>query len=161
MQIWARSYCLPLQCINQKTRGMNIKLFLAAIAGAVVSFLLGWLIYGLLLMDFFQANTIVYEGLFTEMPNMFLLILSNLLMSFFIAFIFQRWAGFTTFIKGLCGGAFIGFFVAAAIDLSLFSMMNLYTPAYVIVDIVLYTIMTGIIGGVIAMILGSGKKAVP
>jgi len=108
---------------------MNIKLFLAAIAGAVVSFLLGWLIYGLLLMDFFQANTIVYEGLFMEMPNMFLLILANLLMSFFIAFIFQRWAGFTTFLKGLGGGAFIGFFLAATIDLSLFSMMNLYTPA--------------------------------
>lgn len=138
---------------------MNTKLFLAAIAGAVLSFLLGWFIYGLLLMDFFQANTIVYDGLMLEMPNMFLLMLANLLMSFFMTFVFQRWAGFNTFMKGLYGGVMIGFFFAAITDLYILSMMNLHTPTFIIVDIIISTVMNGIIGGVIGLILGYGKKA--
>jgi hypothetical protein len=137
---------------------MNTRLFLAAIAGAVVSFLLGWLVYGIILSDFMQANSIHYDGLKTEMPNFFLLILSGLFMSFFIAFVFQRWAGFTTFMNGVFGGVIIGFFIAASVDLSFFSMMNLFTPYYLFADIVVGTVITGIEGGVIAAILGYRKK---
>jgi hypothetical protein len=138
---------------------MNGKFFLSAIAGAVTSFLLGWVIYGFVLKSFMEANMIHYPGLEMEMPNMFILILSTLLMSVFIAFVFQRWAGFTTFMNGLYGGLIIGFFISASIDLSFFSMMNLFTPKYLVVDIIVGTINTGIIGGVIAAILGMGKKA--
>lgn len=137
---------------------MNAKFYLSALAGTVTTFLLGWLIYGILLKGFSEANTIHYEGLMPEMPNMFLLILSNLFMALFIAFVFQRWAGFNTFRNGLFGGMIIGFFISAAFDLSMFSMMNLVTPVFLIVDILVYTFMTGITGGVIAAVQGYGKN---
>jgi hypothetical protein len=139
---------------------MNAKLFYAAIAGTVVSFLLGWILYGLLLKGFFDSQTIHYEGLMMAMPNIFLLILANLSMSFFLALIFQRWAGITTFIRGFYAGMTVGFFFALTVDLFFLSMLNLYTPAYAIVDVILSTLLNGVVGGVIGMVLGSGKKAV-
>lgn len=138
---------------------MTTKLILATITGAVLSFLLGWLLYGFLLMDFFGANMIMYDGLIKEMPNLILILISSLTMWFMISFIFQRWAGFTTFLQGLGGGAFIGFFIGVSIDLSLHSMFNLYNGAYIAMDIAVSTIMTALIAGVVAAILGSGKKA--
>jgi hypothetical protein len=138
---------------------MNGKFFLSAIAGAVTNFLLGWLAYGFLLKGFAEGNMTVYPGLMPEMPNIWLLFLATLLMAFLIAFIFQRWAGYNTFMNGLYGGMIIGFFIGASMDLSMFSMMNLFTPMYMIVDILMSTVMTGIMGGVIAAILGMGKKA--
>ncbi len=137
---------------------MNMKLTLATIAGAIVSFFLGWIVYGLLLMGFFTANSIHYEGLMLEMPNIWIMIIADLSMGFLLAFIFQRWAKFDTFMKGLYGGLIFGFFLALAMDLFSLSMMNLYTPVYVIVDIIVGTIMNGIVGGVIGWILGMGKK---
>jgi LytS/YehU family sensor histidine kinase len=138
---------------------MTTRLILATITGAVLSFLLGWLLYGILLMDFFGANMIMYDGLIKEMPNLLFVFIAGLASWFMISFIFQRWAGFTTFLQGLGGGAFIGFFIGVSIDLSLYSMFNLYNGAYIAMDIAVSTIMTALIAGVVAAILGSGKKA--
>ncbi len=137
---------------------MNAKFFLSAIAGAITNFLLGWLVYGILLKGFAEANMTQYPGLMPEMPNIFLILLSTLFMAFLIAFIFQRWAGYSTFMNGLYGGMIIGFFIGASMDLSMFAMMNLFTPLYMIVDILVATVLTGIMGGVIAAILGIRKK---
>ena len=137
---------------------MVTKLILATITGAVMSFLLGWALYGILLMDFFGANMIIYDGLIKEMPNLLLVFIAGLASWFMISFIFQRWAGFTTFVKGLYGGAFIGLFIGLSIDLSLYSMFNLYNAAYIAVDIVVNTALTALIGGVVGAILGYGNK---
>jgi len=140
---------------------MNLKLFLATIAGAIIAFFFGWLVYGVMLMDFFTANTIHYEGLMMEMPNIFLLALGYLAISFFMAFVFQRWAAFTTFMSGLYGGLVIGFFFSFTFDLYIMAGMNLYTPTSTIVDIVVNTVIYGITGGVIAFILGLKKEKEP
>jgi hypothetical protein len=147
-----------LYVIVLKRNIMNAKFFLSVVAGAVTNFLLGWIVYGYLLRGFAEANMTQYPGLMPEMPNIFTLLLAILFMAFLIAFIFQRWAGYSTFMNGLYGGMIIGFFIGASIDLSMFSMMNLFTPVYMIVDILMSTIMTGIMGGVIAAVLGMGKK---
>lgn len=52
---------------------MNKKLLHATLAGGILFFLLGCLVYGVLLMDFYEANTKVYEGLNKEMPDLLLL----------------------------------------------------------------------------------------
>ncbi|MBK7856274.1 MAG: hypothetical protein IPJ79_16525 [Bacteroidetes bacterium] len=49
---------------------MNKKVIAAAIAGAITTFMLGWLIYGMLLMDFMEANTVKYEGLMLNPQNL-------------------------------------------------------------------------------------------
>lgn len=138
---------------------MNTKLILATLAGAILYFLLGWVIYGMLLMDFYEANTVIYEGLNKEMPDLLLLFLSNLAMSFLLAWIFQKWAQIHTLTGGLTAGLLIGFLIGTSIDFMFYSMMNLYTSTLLVVDIIVNTIVVGIIGACIGWILGMGKKS--
>jgi hypothetical protein len=137
---------------------MNAKLILASVIGAVVAFLLGWLIFGIILMGFYEANTMQYTGLMKEVPNLFLMIIGNFFMAFLLSFIFQRWAGFKTFMQGLNGGMLIGFCVGLSYDLFFIAMMNLYNTKVMVVDVLANTILMGIVGGVIALILGYEKK---
>src|SRR3712207_8732781 len=52
-----------------KENRMNIRILVATLAGGLTMFLLGWLIFGILLMDYFKANTIQYPGLMKETPD--------------------------------------------------------------------------------------------
>jgi hypothetical protein len=141
-----------------------MRIFLATLSGAVVQFLLGWLVYGLLLASFMGDNCNSFPGLMKDMNTASFYILtfiSGLVMSFMIAYIFQYWAKFDKFLKGLLGGMFIGFFMALTYDLFSFAMMNLITVQSLIVDVISNTIIVGIIGGVIACVLGYKVKAAP
>ena len=96
---------------------MTKKLILAALAGSVAQFLLGWLVYGLLLANFISTQTVHYEGLMKDMNTgsfMILVFIAGLVMSFLISYIFQRWGKLDTFLKGLNGGLFFGFFMERA-----------------------------------------------
>ena len=138
---------------------MSIKTILAAIAGAILAFLLGWLIYGFLLMDYFEANTTHYDGLMKEMPNLLLVFINNLIWSSLLAFIFYKWAGIKSFAGGIKGGIIIALPISLSFDLYLVSGMNIFTPTLVVVDVIASTVMWAIVGGLIGFILGTGKKA--
>jgi hypothetical protein len=143
---------------------MMKKLCLAALAGSVVQFLLGFLVYGLLLASFMDANTIHYEGLMKDMNSasfIILIFLAGLVMSTLIAFIFQRWAKFDKFSAGFTGGMVLGFFISLSYDLSSYSMMNLVSVGGFVVDVIVATILTGIVGGTIAWVLGMKGKEQP
>ena len=137
---------------------MNTKLLLATLAGGILFFLLGWVVFGMLLMNFYEANTTVYEGLNKEMPDLLLLFLGNLSMAFLLSWIFQKWANINTMVDGLSGGLLFGFLYALSIDLMFYSMMNLFTPILLFVDVIVNTLMLGVIGACIGLILGMGKK---
>lgn len=137
---------------------MKTKFLLAGLAGGIFYFFLGWLVYGVLLMDFYESNTIHYEGLSKEMPVMWMLGLSNLLMGYFLAFIFERWASISTIKGGLTGGLIIGCFISVIYDLSFLSMMNLLNAQLIVVDIVVSTVVIGLVGAVVGGVLGYGKK---
>jgi len=140
------------------------KLLLATVAGSVVQFILGWLIYGLLLAGFMSSQSIHYDGLMKDMNSgsfIIVIFLSGFVMSLFIAFVFQRWAKFEKFFMGLTGGMVMGFFMSLSYDLASYSMMNLMSAGALVVDVITATIVTGIVGGVISWILGAGKTASP
>lgn len=138
---------------------MNGRTIVAAVAAAITSFLLGWLFYGLLLMDFFSEHSTHYEGLMKEMPNLALIFIANLLTGYFFAFIYQQWAGIRTFGKGFIYGLLLGFLISLAYDLYFLAGMNLYSGTLIVVDVVVGTVMTGISAGVVGLVLGYGKKA--
>jgi len=140
------------------------KMLLATVAGSVVQFLLGWLIYGIFLSGFMDSQTTHFEGLMKDMNSgsfVLVIFLSGLVMSFLFAFIFQRWAKFETFFSGLKAGLFMGFFMSLSFDLASYSMMNLMSEAALVVDVITGMIVTGIVCSVIGWVLGMGKKAVP
>ena len=149
--------CLP--SVNQTPIIMNTKALLAALAGAVFSFLAGWVVFGMLLMDFYMSNTTQYEGLMKgEMPNLVLIFISGLSSSLLIAYIFSKWANVKTFGAGLMNGVIIYFFIVTSFDLSMYAFYNLMNVTLVCVDIVVGTIFGGLMGGVIGLVLGMGKK---
>jgi uncharacterized membrane protein len=130
----------------------------AALAAAVTMFLLGWVLFGMLLMDFYKENSIHYEGLMKEMPNIFLIFVSNLLFSFLLSFIYSKWANISTFGKGFTYGLLIGFLIMTAFDMYFLAGMNLFNGKLIIIDIILNTLMVGIAGGVAGLVLGLKKK---
>ena len=136
-----------------------MKILRGTIFGGIAYFLLGWLVYGILLMDFYENNMIHYDGLNKEMPVMWMLALSNLLMGYFLAFVFDRWAAISTLKSGFTGGLIIGFFITIIYDLSFLSMMNLMNPTMVAADIVVSSLVIGLVGAVVGWVLGYTKKA--
>jgi uncharacterized membrane protein len=137
---------------------MNTKMLLAALGGAVAFFILGWLVYGILLMGFYESNSVHYEGLMYEMPNLFMIFIANLSTALLIAYIFDRWANIRTFGGGFMGGMIIGVLFTISFDFYSLATMNLMNTTAAIVDIIAGTIMSGIVGGVVGFILGAGKK---
>ena len=126
------------------------KILLGGVAGGVALFLLGWVIYGILLMDYATTN---YNQCMNR-PNMemiwWALILSNLAYGVLIAYLFSR-TGTTGFIGGAKLGAIIGILLSISIDLGYYSMTTMYNnPSAIVVDIIAYTIYIAITGAVIA-----------
>lgn len=138
-----------------------MKMILATLAGTVVSFLLGWLVFGMLMMDYYKNSAVNYPGLMKDEATFRIegIFLANLVLAFFTAYVFDRWANIRTIPKGLFGGLFIGLCFSLTFDLFLWSQMNLYPYTVYIVDVLLNGAMGAVVGAVIAGVLGTGKKA--
>ncbi len=138
---------------------MNIRILAATVAGAIVMFFLGWLIFGVILMSYLQANMTQYEGLQKIPPDFRLLIPAQLAWAWLYAFVFDHWAGIKTFLSGLTGGVLLGFPISVGINLQFESFMELYKGvAPMIVDILASTLWAAIAGGVIGLVLGLMSK---
>jgi hypothetical protein len=140
---------------------MNLRTIVAAIAGAIVMFLLGWLFFGILLMEFFKNQMINYPGLIIDPPRFVCIFLWNLVWCWLIAFIFDYWATIRTFVGGLKGGAIIMFAIVLGVNLSNYAFMNIYKGSPfvpMIVDVLVAAVMGAVAGGVIGFVLGKMNK---
>lgn len=132
---------------------MNAKKFLVSgIVGGIVSYLLGWLLYGIVFKDQFPVK----EG---EVMNMFMIAHGSLVTGLFIAFIFTKWANISNWKSGLKAGAVLGLFLALYYN-SFANAMNANTDIdcqMIGLDIALSIIMGAITGAVIAVVLEKMK----
>ncbi len=135
------------------------KILLGGLAGGVAFFLLGFLFYGILLMKFFEANSGSATGVMKDPPVWWALILGNIFWGLLLAVIFGRWASISTFAGGARAGAIIGLLASLSFDLTMFGTANLSTLPAAGVDVVVATIMSAIAGGVVGLVLGSGKSS--
>lgn len=140
---------------------MIARLAAASVAGGIAFFVLGFLIYGLVLDPMFlrPAMTPQAKAIMNEMPNFVPLVLSNIASALLFAVIFERWASIRTFTGGLKAGAIIMLLIALSFDLSMMAFMQIftgYTP--ILIDIMGATLMGALGGGVIGMVLGMMNK---
>jgi len=140
---------------------MNTKVLLAALAGAVVSFLTGWAIWGIALKGFFDTNTTeagkeVARG---DDMVMWAIFVGCLAWSLLMALIFSRWANITTFKTGAIAGAWIGFLVALGMDMFSYGSMNAWNLTAVLVDPILNAVQGALVGGVVGWALGYSNRA--
>ncbi|MDZ7848423.1 MAG: DUF1761 domain-containing protein [Owenweeksia sp.] len=138
---------------------MNGKTILAVILGTVANFLLGFLIYGVLLMDFMQAHTTEYEGLMKNGSGMMIgYALGSLLFSILLTYVINR-ANARSARGGLTIAAVISFLYAASLNCMFYFGMNLYSGTYLLVDIVAHTVMGAGTGLVIGAVLSRKKES--
>lgn len=133
---------------------MNNRVIWATLAGGVVSYLLGWLIFGIVLAE----NTSMYGSATgvakREMGDMWALILGNISGAYLLAHIFSRWAGVNTLQGGVKTGALIGFLIWLTVDLIMFGTTNVYSLTGVVIDVVASAVMGAVTGGVVGWALG-------
>lgn len=140
---------------------MLTRVLVAAVGGGITFFILGFVIYGLILEStVMKPNMIEYSGLMKEMPNFAPLVLANIVSALLLAYIFDKWANIRTFVGGMQGGAVVWFLISLSFQLMFLAFMNLhknYIPA--IADVLASTVMGAIGGGVIGLILGMMNKS--
>jgi hypothetical protein len=140
---------------------MNTKNFIiGGIVGGVVFFLLGWLVYGNLLTQYFQDHpgTATNVDRAMDQYEWWALILGNLLFGFLLSYIFAK-AGVATLTNGLITGAVVGFLMCSAIDLTLYGTTNIASKRAIAADIVAFTVMSAIVGAVIGAVNGTLNKS--
>ena len=109
---------------------------LATLVGFIVLFLLGWLIYGMLLMDFYGNNSGSASGVMRADDEMiwWALILGNLFQAYLLVYIFGNWANITTFSDGLKAGAIIGLIMGLAVNFTMYGTSNIMNMTSTFVD---------------------------
>lgn len=129
---------------------------LATLVGFIVLFLLGWLIYGMLLMDFYGNNSGSASGVMRAEDEMiwWALILGNLFQTYLLVYIFGSWANITTFSDGLKAGAIIGLLMGLAFNFTMYGTSNIMNMTSALVDPFVSAVMMAITGGVIGFMLG-------
>ena len=140
---------------------MLVRVLAAAVAGGIAFFILGYVIYGIMLDPYLKANMIQYAGLMKEpMPDMAPLVAWNLVTAFLFAFVFDYWAGIRTFAGGLKGGAILMFLTSVGLQLQSLAFMNMWKGGFVpiLVDLIAATFIGALVGGVIGAVLGLMKK---
>ena len=140
---------------------MNTKVLLAALAGGVATFLLGWLLYGIALKGFFESNMGTATGVMRGEEDMQLwaVFVGNVAWSLLLALLYSRWAAITTFMSGATAGAWIGFLMALGYDMIGFGTTNMGTLTAALVDPIVNAVLGAVAGGVVGWVLGTGKKA--
>ncbi len=135
------------------------KILIAGLIGWVVALLCGFLAYDLLLGDFFSANTGSATGVLRADDEMewIPMLLGHLTWGLFFALVFGRWANISTFVTGAKAGAVLGFLVVCSFDLINYGSTNIMNLTGVIADIVVMTLISTIVGGVVAWFLGRGN----
>lgn len=134
---------------------MNTKNFLiGGIVGGVAFFLLGYLIYGVLLTNYMQDHPGTATGAYKDMKDFqwWALILGNLFSGFLLAYIFVK-ANVVTVANGLITGAVVGFLIIASHDSIIYATSNLFSKHGIVADIVGFTVLSALVGAIIAAVM--------
>ena len=134
------------------------KILLGGIAGAVTLFVLKWIIYGVLLMDWITAN---FNPCIMRPMNEYIIwamILATLAFGFLLSLIFS-WSNTTGLMKGAKVAGIIGLLYSITVDLSMYGTSTRFIGlSPVFVNIIVNTVMWAIAGVVVGWVMGLGKK---
>lgn len=140
---------------------MLARVLAATVAGGITFFILGFLIFGLILDPMVMKPNMNPEAVkfMKDPPVWAFLILGNFVAAFLLAYIFDKWATIRTFAGGLTAGAVIWFIIALYFQLMFAAFMNMsksYVPA--VADVIGTTILGAVAGGVVGLVLGMMDK---
>ena len=138
---------------------MDTKRFLiGTLVGGITMYLLGYLIWTLAFADFFAANTGSATGVAREASLVWAVALGTLSLAALVTLAVGSRAGSSTIGGGFKIGAIVGFLVWLGVDFIHYGIMNVDNLTATIVDPLLEMVRTGIVGAVIAAVLGRLAK---
>jgi hypothetical protein len=139
---------------------MNNKVLVGGLIGGVVFFLLGWLVYGMALTTMMTENTMAGINRPMEEMQWAFLIIGHFAFGFLMAYILDK-SNVYSFGSGATMGAVIGFLFALAFDFIMYATTNYYTTmSFVFIDIIVATVMSAIVAGVVGWWYGRKRPVV-
>jgi hypothetical protein len=145
---------------------MNTKVIIGGVLGAIVMFLFGYLIYGLLLGTLFPEMFGMEDDGKMEAMSLVWIFIGQLGTGLLLAYIFGQWANISTAMGGLMAALTIGLLMAISFD----SFMMAFPDAFVegrqmtipsaAIDVIATTLVTMVGGAAIGWYYGRGKEAV-
>ena len=131
---------------------MNVKNFLiGGVIGGIVDFLMGWLVYGILLKDTFPKP----DGAGAE--NMMFIFLGCMAFGFMISYIFAQGEGVSNYVTGIKVAAGVALFMSLANNFFYCMYKDSMDVKMVAIDVVASIVLASVVGAVIAMVNGKMK----
>ena len=132
------------------------KMLVAGLIGGAVALLLGFLLYGTLLADFFAKNSGSASGVMRADSELLWIpmIIGHLSWGLLFAVVFGRWASISTLNTGLKAGAVLGLLIGTTFSMINLGTTNISNTTAAIADIAVMTVISAIIGGVVGWYLG-------
>ena len=139
---------------------MLVRVLAATVAGGLVFFCVGYVLFGIVLDPVMKPYMNDFPGMMKgPMPDLPFLALWNLTMAGLFAVVFEQWAGIRTFVAGLKGGFILMLFVVLIIDLQYVAFTNIFKgPIAFIIDVVAATALGTLAAGVVGAVLGMMNK---
>lgn len=124
---------------------------LATLVGAVVMFFLGYLVWGIATVDFFEKHSTI--NAMKEVPDMGMIALSNLIAVFALSTLYGKWArGHHSLSQGFQFGVWIGVFTGLGLGLLNYGTTELMDLTGYMAEAVLEIVFYGILGAIIAFV---------
>jgi hypothetical protein len=136
------------------------KMLIGTVAGGVTFFLLGGLVYAIILADFYEANLGSATGVMRELPIIWAMVVSQLGMGAVVTWVFLH-ANVSTAFDGLKTGAILGLLLGIAISFDLYSVTNWSNSTVAFVEPLVWVVRTALAGGAIGWTLGMGSGKQP
>jgi hypothetical protein len=138
------------------------KFIIGGIIGGIAYFLIGWLVWGMLLMNFMNEHTTaagkaVMRG--DDQMIWWALIVGNLLWGFVLSYVLVK-SNVSSAGGGASTGAVLSLLISAATHCFNYAFMDMSDTTAIGVDLVASTVVSAIVGGIIGWYLGRGKKTV-
>ncbi len=142
---------------------MNVQKFLVSgIVGGIVSCLAGYLIYGMLLKDFFAGCSALPPGVqIMRSPESMIwwsLILGCIFSGLTYSYIFNKWANINSLGGGLGAGFVIALLMTAGSDFIMYGTANLSNLQGTLADILCGAVLGALTGAAVGWMNGMGKK---
>ncbi len=135
---------------------MDKRLITGTVAGGITLFVLGYLIYGLALADFFAANAGSATGVGKDPAILWAIALGDFSIAAHVT-LALGWFGASSMADGFKTAALVGFLLWFGADFIHYGVHNVSNLTATIVDPLIELVLTGIAGVVIVAV--SGKMA--
>jgi hypothetical protein len=134
------------------------KFIISGIVGGVVSCLGGYLLYGMLLKDFFASHATVQLMRSPDTMIWWSLIAGCICSGLLYSYIFNKWANINSLGGGVSAGLVLGILSGAAMDLISYGTANMMDLTGAVADIGVSAILGALTGGAVGMMNGMGSK---